>query len=341
MPTPPRVAAVLLALTTSTLVGFALLVGGCDTGADGDRPDLAVSAFLGTGEPLPPVLLSRTVGLFEEYDVERAAVEGARVTVTLEGPGGADEAVYDYVRTGPGEYAARDVDAVVLAGRTYRLDVVGPGGERLVARTTPPPDFDVVRGPDSVVVYGVGLGPAVQITPSSTPDRAAVFVATTRALAPARFDPVQVDGETFYRSRNEPGRFLPVPIVRRFLDCVDEPAGTVLCAEDPGTEDIRVGTSPVINEAGYERLGDGSLLVRAPFLAFGYLGPQSLSLVSLDRAFQDFVQTQSVQGGGSTLSPGEIPNVTTNVEGGLGVFGSFARETVTTTLVEPAGLPLP
>ena len=331
MPTPPRVLAALLAL--------ALLTGGCDSGVDGDRPDLVVSAFLGVGEPLAPVLLSRTVPLFEEYDVEAAAVDGATVTVTLVGAGGADEAVYPYVRTGPGEYVARDVDAVVLEGRTYRLDVVGPEGERLTARTTVPLDFDVVAGPDSVVVYGVGLGPAVQITRSSTPERQAVFVASTRALAPARFDPVEVDGETFYRSRDEPGRFLPVPIVRRFLDCVDEPAGTILCAEDPGDEDVRVGTSPVINEAGYERLPDGSLLVRAPFLAFGYLGPQSLSLVSLDRAFQDFVQTQSVQGGGSTLSPGEIPNVTTNVEGGLGVFGSFARETTTTTLVEPAGLP--
>ena len=94
-----------------------------------------------------------------------------------------------------------------------------------------------------------------------------------------------------------------------------------------------VGTSPVINEASYIDLGDGSLLVQIPFLAFGYYGPQSISLVSLDQAFQDFVQTQIVQGGGSTLSPGEIPNITTNVEGGLGVFGSFSRETVTTTIV--------
>ena len=326
MPTPPRLLAALLAL--------ALVAGGCDS-AEGDRPDLVVSAFLGTGEALPPIRLSRALPLLDVYDPSRAAVSGARVTLTLLDAGGADEAVYPYVATFPGEYVAADGDARVLERRTYRLDVEGPDGERLTARTTVPPDFDVVEGPDEVVLYGVGQGPAVRITGSSTAERQAVFVGSTRALAPLDFEPVQVDGETRYRSVPEPGRFPPVPIVRRFLDCVAEPAGTLLCEEDPGTENVRVGTSPVINEAGYIPVGDGTLIVQIPFLAFGYLGPQSLTLVSLDEAFQDFVQTQSVQGGGSTLSPGEIPNVTTNVEGGLGVLGSFSRETVTTTLVEP------
>ncbi len=57
--------------------------------------------------------------------------------------------------------------------------------------------------------------------------------------------------------------------------------------------------------------------------------------MSLDPALQAFVQSQAVQRGGSTLSPGEIPNVTTNVEGGLGIFGSFARVVTQTTLLQP------
>ena len=72
-----------------------------------------------------------------------------------------------------------------------------------------------------------------------------------------------------------------------------------------------------------------------PWLAFGFYGPSEVTLVSLDDAFQDFVETQAVQGGGSTLSPGEIPNVTSNVTGGLGVFGSFAQQTVQLTILEP------
>ena len=330
MPTPPRLLACVLALA---------LVAGCDTGGAGDRPDLVVSAFLGTGEPLPKISLSQTAPLLDPFDPASLGVDDAEVTVTLLGAGGEAEQVYLYVSDGGGVYAPLDGDALVAERRTYRLDVTGPDGERLTATTTVPPDFSVVEGPDPEVVYGFGQGPAVRITQSSTADRQAAFVGTTRALAPVEFEEVEIDGETFYRSVPDPERFFPVPIVRRFLDCVEEEAGTLLCEEDPGDEDIQTGTSPVINEAGYVDLGDGTLVVQIPFLAFGYLGPQSVTLVSLDAAFQAFVQTQSVQGGGSTLSPGEIPNVTTNVEGGLGVFASFSRETATTTLVEPEGVP--
>lgn len=44
----------------------------------------------------------------------------------------------------------------------------------------------------------------------------------------------------------------------------------------------------------------------------------------------DFVRSESVQLGGSTLSPGEIQNVITHVEGGLGIFGSLASDTIQT-----------
>ncbi len=270
------------------------------------------------------------------YDSERAAVEGAQVTVTLLAADGSDETVYLYVEADPGYYAqftpGGPANPPVLPGRTYRLDVTGPDGERLTATTTVPPDYDVIEGPDDEVPYGFQNGPEVRITRSSTAGRQAAFVASTRALAPDDFEEITVDGETRYQSLNLPGRYRPVPVFQRFLDC-EENGAALVCAEDPRQDGVVSGTSPVINEASYIDLGDGTLLVQVPFLAFGYYGPQSISLVSLDRAMQDFVQTQAVQGGGSTLSPGEIPNVTTNVEGGLGVFGSFSRETVTTTIV--------
>ena len=311
------------------------LTAGCDGTVDDDfSEELVVSAFLGTGEPLPPVALTRTLPLLAVYSPEAAAVDGADVRVTLLAADGSDEAVYAYAPSGaPGQYVAEDPAATVLAQRSYRLDVAAEG-RTLTATTLVPPDFEVLDGPPEVTVYGDGNGPEITITRSSTPERRAAFVASTRALAPVDFEEVAVDGETRYRSVEEEGRFRPVPIVQRFLDCVEE--GPVLvCEGDPRIEEALAGVSPVINEASYIDLGDGRLLVQVPFLAFGYYGPQSLSLVSLDAAMQDFVQTQAVQGGGSTLSPGEIPNITTNVEGGLGVFGSYSRELAETLLVEP------
>ena len=318
---------------------LAVAVAGSLAGCDGARDDefvslLVVSASLGADEPLPPVVLSRTSPLLDRYDPEAVAVAGARVVVTRLAADGSDEATYLYEPgASAGVYVRPETPDVVRPGRTYRLDVA-VDGQTLRAVTTVPATVEVVEGPAEQVVYGVGQGPELRIRLTSTPGRQSAFVASTRALAPVEFVAVSVDGQTRYRSVPEPDRFLPVPLYQRFLDCEPEAGGTILCDENPA-ENAVTGTSPVINEDSYIDLGDGTALVRVPFLAFGFYGPYRVSLVSVDDALRTFVQTQAVQGGGSTLSPGEIPNVTTNVEGGLGVFGSYSRVSAETTIVEP------
>ena len=318
------------------LAGLALALGvaGCDGTVDDDfTTETVVAAFLGTGEPLPPVQLTRTLPLGEVYTPEAAATAGATVRVTLLGADGADEASYLYdAGDAVGTYLPLDEAATVLAQRTYRLDVALADGGALTATTTVPPDFDVLSGPPDTTVFGDGNGPQITISTSTTPERRAAFVAATRALAPFEFRRTERDGETRFVSQITEGLFPPVPIVVRFLDCEPDELG-LICDEDPTV--AVTGSSPVINEASYIDLGGGELLVEVPFLAFGFFGPQELTLVSIDAAMQDFVQTQAIQGGGSTLSPGEIPNVTTNVEGGLGVFGSYSRELGETFLVPP------
>ena len=315
------------------LVLLALALAGCDA-ATADRPDVVVSALLGAGEPLPAVVLSRAAPLLDVYDPAALAVEGASVTVALVGPDGGDEAVYAYRPGTPGEYVPAGPAPAVQEGRTYRLAVDVPGGGRIAARTTVPARFETVDPPPAAVAYGDGQGPSVRVTTTSTAGRQAAFVGSTRALAPDAWDRVAVDGAERFRSQNLPGRFRPTAFRQRTLGCAPDGAALV-CESDPGLEDVLVGTSPVLGEAAYLDLGDGTVVVRVPFVAFGYYGPQSLTLVSVDDALRAFVQTQAVQGGGTTLSPGEVPNVTTNVEGGLGVFGSFARARLTTSITAP------
>lgn len=322
--------------TVFLFLALAVAASGCDGFSDDDfTPDLVVSAFVGAGEPLPTVRLSETSPFLDRYDPSRLGVGGADVTLTLLAADGSDEVVTRYApsTTTDGLYFPIGVVPSGLAGRTYRLDVAA-GSRQLTATTTVPPALELVSPAEQEVVYGVGAGPGVQVSRSSTSGRQAAFVGSTRALAPSDFDEVTVDGDTRYRSIPGSG-FLPTPVYQRFLDCEPEEGGTILCGEDPSGEDVVIGTSPVINEASYINLGDGTILVQIPFIAFGYYGPYRLTLVSLDAAFQAFVQTQAVQLGGTTLSPGEIPNVTTNVEGGLGIFGSYARVQVETTILEP------
>ena len=49
----------------------------------------------------------------------------------------------------------------------------------------------------------------------------------------------------------------------------------------------------------------------------------------------NYITSQVMQGGGSTLSPGEIPNVIDPIEGGTGLFGSYAKVTRTVFIRRP------
>lgn len=322
-----------MARSALLLALLAALAAGCDSAADDPFEDqIVVSASLEAEMPLPSVRLTRLAPLFEPYDLADVAVSGAEVSVSLLGADGSVERTTPYVEASAFGLYDPLGNVPALPGRTYRLEVTGPAGERLSAETTVPPAFRVVEPPPPSVVYGAGQGPSVRITQTSSAARRAAFVLTARALSPVAFDPVRIDGATRYRSRPESG-FLPVPLVRQIADCEDEPAGTLLCDDDPA-EDFARGTSPIINEDSYTDLGDGTLRVNIPFIAFGFYGPQEVAFVSIDAALQDFVETQAIQFNPTTLSPGEIPNVTTNVEGGLGVFGSFARASVSTAVTE-------
>lgn len=311
----------------------------CDaTGTDDAATQTVVAAFLEAGELLPTVRLSRTVPLGEVYDDATAAINDATVAVELVGPGGGVEARFAYTLdpdTLLGRYVAVDEAAEVLPGRTYRL-AVQARGRAVTAETIVPPVFDVVADPPAEVVYQADpRGPQLRITTSSTAGRQAVYIATTVALRTDDFTPFDAGGETRYRSQNLPGRFRPVPLIARLAGCEEEGAFLV-CEGDPN--DIYTsGTSPVINESSYVLPGDGTAVVNVPWIAFGFFGPSEIALIALDDAFQDFVETQTLQSAPTTISPGEIPNVTTNVTGGIGVFGSFARVTVQTTLLERAG----
>ena len=312
-----------------------LAVSACDS-AD-PAPFVAqpvVSAFLEADGGFPEVRVTRTVALGDVYDPAAAAVSDATVrierlatgtdtTVDVTVPYVYDAEVRAYVPDGP--------LPTVEPGRTYRL-VVTALGRAMTAVTTVPQAITVVEGPPAEIVYQSNAGgPSLRIATSSVAGRQSVYIASTLALAADEFTPVVVDGATRFRSQNLPGRFRPVPIVLQFLDC--EPDGSALvCDEDP--RDAAAGTSPVINESSYTLLPDGTALVNAPWLAFGFYGPTAVSLVALDDALLDFVETQTLQQNPTTISPGEIPNVTTNVRGGLGVFGSFSRVTAQTTVLE-------
>ena len=315
------------------LLAALFAVSACDSaGSDPFVAQPVVSAFLEADASFPDVRVTRTVALGDVYDPATAAIVGAAVRIERLAADSTVDGTVPYVYDAERRvYVPDGARPGVEPGRTYRLVVTALGRE-MTAETTVPQAIGLVEGPPAEIGYQSNPGgPSVRITTSSVAGRQSVYIASTLALAPDAFTPFQDGGATRFRSQNLPGRFRPVPIVRQFLDC-DDVGGALECDEDP--TDAAAGTSPVINETSYTLLPDGTALVNVPWLAFGFYGPAALSLVALDDALLDFVETQTLQQNPTTISPGEIPNVTTNVRGGLGVFGSFSRVTAQTTVLE-------
>jgi hypothetical protein len=261
-------------------------------------PEYVVESYQIANEPLQPVWLSRTLAIDGIYRIDSLAVRGAQVRVLLLDSQGKPEEAYDFeeLTDVPGCYvpalAYRNVYVQPL--RTYRLEARMPDGTLLTAETLVPDTFRIVGANLEAVRYQSEVRLELRITRSVYPGRQAVYIITTEAL-----EPVEANLTPIGRALYEDSTFT--------------------------LEELRVINSNILNESNYTAQPDGTLLLRVPWLAIVFYGPNRITLNALDNNLYDLIRTQSVQQGGSTLSPGEIPPVLEHVRGGRGVFGSYAR----------------
>jgi hypothetical protein len=287
---------------------FAL--AGCDLSEDAFEPEVVVEAVLLAGEHLPTVRLSTTAPIDAPYAFDAYALSGAEVAVHLLGDRG--EAVETFVfaeavgqSSGldfPGNYAPMEAHRV-LPDRRYRLTVAVPGrpdlvpaGEVVHAETAVPDTFRIVNAPPDTIRYAIfEPSPAIDVTRSLNPERQGIYVFNIEALAPDAYD--------------------LTPTIASLIEDSD----------DVGPEDFVETSSPLLNEGNYDENPDGTLRLRVPWFAIAYYGPNRLSANALDDALYDFLRSRDAQFNPTTLSPGEIQRVLSNVENGAGVFGSLAR----------------
>lgn len=298
------------------LVAFALAA--CDTTTDGVfREETVVTAVLSAGEALPPISLTRTLPFGAFW--QPIPVNGAIVTVSLLDGAGTPEAVYPYVQGEDAEYVPVDTPAV-MGGRRYRLEIIVPGqAETITAETVVPTAFAFIQAPPDSVTYRDGPGPETRVTPSVVPGRQTVYVFTVRALEPiehSREPDESTPGADDSLWIPIPGTgYPPTPFV---ADLIYE--------RDIDPETFWTGNSPLLNEGNYETNADGTLTMRMPWAAVNYFGPTELTITAVDDALLRFLESQAIQTVPTTISPGETPNVDTNVQNGHGVFGSVAQQ---------------
>lgn len=301
MPTPfrsPR--RPLRALGAALVAALVTTLAACDTvDPDAFEPEYVVEAYLQVGTPLAPVRLGRSVPVGAAFEFSDVAVRDARVEVQLLGDDGRVADVFPYAErpSDPGVYQPAVLPAV-LPSRRYRLEVTTSDGERITAETLTPGAIEVVAASADTVVYGSDEQLRVTLRRSDYAGRQNVYIFTTEALD-AR--PEQL-----------------VPFYRRLYD-----------QGDVNVEDLRFEGSPLLNEANYDLVTERTIEIALPWLAVAFYGPNRVALSAVDENLYDFIRSQQAQAGGSTLAPGEIPNILERVDGGQGVFGSYARAAYT------------
>ena len=281
-----------------------------ETGTTG--ADYVVESILVSGEPLPPVRLSRTAAINSAYDFDRLAVTGAAVSIDLLGASGSAHSTTPYAELpdSAGVYVPSDTSAAALPLGTYRLSIRIPAtGETISGITTVPDTFTVIAGTRRTAVYQSTEQLELTMTRSRSSARSETyFIVITEALDP------------------DPQRLTPLA-----ADILENEVG------DADFESLVVSASPIFNEENYDVNPDGSLSVRYPWIGINFYGPNRIGINALDENAYDFFRSQSVQQGGSTLSPGEIPNPLENIEGAHGIFGSYAQAYYDLLVLPPPG----
>jgi hypothetical protein len=297
-----------------TVCVLAVLLAGCAADRDPSTlfaPDdvgtLVVDGLLLVGEPLAEIRLSRAARPDQDYDPLLAAETGATVVVTdLDA-----QVAYTYSESPQNGRYTTSIPSVVFPERTYELRVTTTAGEQLYALTTTPPVFDVAAWlrltadgatiVDTLRTYD-DLDTAVYFAPENQ-------VVYNVGLLEARF--------------TRPA----VPAFQVGIESLDLDSTFVIDPDFFSEEDFaslnRTASSPALEATDN--------LVRLPWLVVFYTGRYKIRVVALDNNSFDFVRTAPDDDAGFAFGGNagdSFQRPIFHVEGGIGLFGSIAADSV-------------
>ena len=274
-------------------------IAGCDPYEQTDYQEYyVVEAYLVANRTLPHIRLSTTAPIEDYYSFEDYFVSGAAMEVRLlaENGTGVEETI-TFSDNGDGIYLP-ETSHTVLPTRTYQLYISTPGTNEVITGTTIIPGaFEISDNQPDTLIYQGSSQVEVTMTTSNYEGRQSIYL----------FNMVSLDPKF--------GNFTPV-----YLDFFDE--------ETEEVEDYQNISSGILNEASLTENPNGTITVKYPWIGVAFYGDNLVIANAIDDNLFDYLRSESVQLGGSTLSPGEIANIITHIDGGLGIFGSFATDTI-------------
>lgn len=295
----------------TTVVLFLTIItflAGCDMlEQDEYKQQYVIESYLVANDTLPAVQVSKTSSAFERYNPDNLQVNTAEVMIRKLTSSGDVQEVYPYTLDGNGRYVPTATHRVEPLG-SYQLYVrdTANNNHEIRSITTVPGDFRNVGSVLDTVTYQASQQLEINITKSEYPGRQSIFIFNILAR-----DTTLENLTPFYR------------------DAVE--------GEDSDLSDFVKNSSNIVNQENYEAGPDSTLNLRFPWLGIAFYGRNVIVTNAMDDNVYDFIRTQNLQSGGSTLSPGELTSVIYHVDGGIGVFGSYATDTVETYVKPPTG----
>jgi len=289
---------------TIALFSF-LIIAGCEPlNQDEYEEFFVIESYAVAGRPLPDITIKRTADATEFFDDEALRVNNASVQLLRLDESGNIIDQYGYsLSDNIGVYSAENRNAVIIDGGTYQFIADVPGADEQIRATTIVPDsFEIISDIPEQLVYQGTEQLEITITNTTPEFRQNVFVFSTIAQ-----EPVEENLTPFYKASFDD-------------DNID-------------LDDVIINSSGLINEGSFNINPNNTITLRFPWLGVAFYGENVVVINSVDENLFDLVRSQEVQLGGSTLSPGEIPNVLYNTEGAIGVFGSMSTDTVNTRFI--------
>ncbi len=282
-----------------------ILLTACESATQSTyKPYYVVESYLVTNRQLPQVRLSTTNPINNVYSFEDVAVANAEVQIRLlqDDLSTIDE-VFTYSSDSAGIYNAI-LEHKVKPARTYQLHIsLDEGSDIITANTFVPEFFEVISQIPDTIVYQSTEQLEITLSETSSFTDQSVFIFNTLAQQPIsnNLTPLYYD---FYVEEKD-----SVEAEKRLAE-------------------FSITSSGLLNEANFSNNTDGTVTIRYPWLAVAFFGDNKLVASTVDNNIYDFLRSASVQLGGSTLSPGEIQNTINRINGGIGIFGSMASDTI-------------
>lgn len=285
-----------------------ILFSACENyNQDNYQEIVVVESYLIAGRSLPDIRVSKTLPVADEYNFEDAGLSNAIIQVTLLDDEGNEEDLFEYapLSQNRGVYVPVSSSHRILPRRTYKVTVnFIDRDEILEAQTTVPDQVTVANEVQQEVVYQSENQLEIVLAASEKTQSQKFFVFDSLTLEPS-----QENLTPFYRAAVADG--------------------------DSEISDFFNNSSGLINEGNFDLNSDGTISLRFPWIGAAFYGETLVVTNSVDQNLAELVRSQEVQLGGSTLSPGEIPNLDYNIDGGIGIFGSISSDTVQTRFLRP------